>query len=65
MLCIYLIVETHIQYYLYSDLFEVAKKGLTEAYKMDINYHVKYGFPETISLDWNKDIIDDVALFLF
>jgi len=46
-----------------DDLFKAANKGLFEAAKMEIKYHPKFGFPEVIEIDWNKDIIDDECFF--
>jgi hypothetical protein len=30
---------------------------------MEIKYHPKFGFPEVIEIDWNKDIMDDECFY--
>ena len=46
-----------------DDIFAAANKGLFEAASMEINDHFTYGFPESIKLDWRKDIFDDECFY--
>ena len=45
------------------ELFKVAKKVKEQAYKSEINYDEKYGFPTHIDIDWSRDTIGDECFY--
>ena len=42
-----------------ENLFEEVSRALAEAYFVEIKYHPYFGFPLSIEVDWDKDVIDD------
>ena len=42
-----------------DELFTIAKNAISNSHKATIKYHQKYGFPESIKVDWNAQAADD------
>ena len=42
-----------------EQIFEDAREANTSAHKAETEYHPYFGFPVTILVDWNEEIIDD------
>jgi hypothetical protein len=40
-------------------LFTIAKRALVKSSHVEIKYHKNYGIPESISVDWSSEVIDD------
>ena len=46
-----------------NDLFKAVNKGLFDAGSIEIKYNSKFGFPESIDVDWSKETIDDECFY--
>jgi len=46
-----------------SDVFNAIKRATTEAYSLDVKYNSKYGFPEQVKIDWDKETYDDECFY--
>ncbi len=44
-------------------LFDQAAQAIKEAHHLELRFNSGYGFPETIRVDWSKDIIDDECFY--
>lgn len=42
-----------------DERFKLAKEAIQTAYKLQIEYHPLYGFPQNIEVDWNEQLTDD------
>ncbi|GMM86927.1 DUF6174 domain-containing protein [Pseudoalteromonas sp. MTN2-4] len=45
------------------EMFNIAKKGITQAASIELKYDSMYFFPTSIKVDWDKDIHDDECFY--
>jgi hypothetical protein len=46
-----------------DEMFNKAKKGITQAASIELKYDSMYFFPTSIKVDWDKDIYDDECFY--
>ncbi|WP_394228787.1 DUF6174 domain-containing protein [Pseudoalteromonas spongiae] len=45
------------------DLFNVVEQARAQAYKLETQFHDKYGFPTSIIVDWQSNTVDDECFY--
>lgn len=46
-------------YHTINGMFEIVKKARKDAHKLEVTFHENLGFPESISIDYIEDAVDD------
>ena len=47
-----------------EDLFSTVDRAQAHAHTIEVNYSKTYGYPESIKVDWNKNIMDDECFYV-